>query len=271
MFTHGTTSGSLLFNLIRLSPIATPLILGAVQYETDVQRSQAAVGRLLVLAAIVLVWSMAESALMLWHRAKQSRSGPSGGYGFVTLLLGVVLLGLLSILRARSSQSLFLLTLAMLSVRGMSRAGWEQGRLRVAFGGAVVGGTLLTLLSLFAFSPDPNWQRLVFSISIGCAVTSIEAAWFGGTVSANRQPRWFLPLYRIVLFAGPVIVATMALAGQLPIQYSAVYLLVPLAARIASLLSQGGTNLTSCYRGAAGVYLGFVGIMLACVGYLNAR
>jgi hypothetical protein len=271
MFTHGTTSGSLLFNCIRLSPIASPLILGALQYEPDIQRSQAAVGRLLVLAAIVLVWSMAESALMLWHRAKLSRSGPSGGYGFVTLLLGVVLLGLLSIFRARSSQSLFLLTLAMLSVRGMSRAGWEQGRSQVAFGGAVVGGILLTLLSLLALSPDLNWQRCVFSIALGCAVASVEVAWFGLTVSPHGQPRWVLPVYRIVLFAGPVIVATMALAGQLPIQYSAVYLLVPLAARITSRLSRGDTHLSSCYRAAAGVYLGFVGIMLACLGYLNAR
>jgi FtsH-binding integral membrane protein len=154
MFKQGTTSGTLLFNLIRLSPLATSIMLGAFSAPTDLESSQAALGRLLVLSVIIIVWSMAESTVMLWHRAKQRQSESSRGYGFVTVLMGIALLALLNVFRARTSQSLFLLTLAMISVRGMSRAGWEQGRPRVAFGAAIAGATLLSVLSFFAVSPE---------------------------------------------------------------------------------------------------------------------
>ncbi len=246
-------------------------MLGALLAITDIERSETAVGLLLVLAAVVIVWSMAESVLMLWHRSKQKGAAASRGYGFVTVLLGIVLLGLLNIFRARSSQSLFLITLAMLSIRGMSRAGWEQGRPRVAFAGSILGATLLALLSFFAISPEIYWQRIVFSTAMGCAVASVEAAWFGDALAHSKETRWALPLYRIMLLAGPVIVATMALAGYLPSHYAAVYLLVPFAARVVKRASEGGINLTSCYRDAAGVYVGFMGIILGCLFYMASR
>jgi hypothetical protein len=214
---------------------------------------------------------MAESSIMLWHRAKQRQAESSRGYGFVTLLLGIVLLGLLNIFRARSSQSLFLLTLAMISVRGMSRAGWEQGRPRVAFTAAIAGAILLTLLAFFAVSPDFYWEKIAFATAIGCAAASVEATWFGDALRASTETRWALPLYRLVLLAGPVIVATMALAGYLPRCYTAVYILVPFAARVITRASGSGINLTSCYRATAGVYAGFMGIITACLLYMAPR
>lgn len=271
MFKHGTPSGGLLFNAIRLSPLATPLMLGALSSPADIESSQEALGRLLVLSVIVIVWSMAESSVMLWHRAKHRQSESSRGYGFVTLLLGIVLLGLLSIFRARSSQSLFLLTLAMISMRGMSRAGWEQGRPRVAFGAAISGATLLTLLAFFAVSPDFYWEKIAFATAIGCAAASVEATWFGDALKAPTESRWALPLYRLVLLAGPVVVATMALAGYLPRCYTAVYVLVPFAARIIKQASGSGVILTSCYPATAGVYAGFIGIIVGCLLYMAPR
>jgi hypothetical protein len=271
MFKPGTTSGALLFHVIRLSPLATPLMLGALSTLTDIENSQEALGRLLVLSVIVIVWGMAESSIMLWHRAKQRQAESSRGYGFVTLLLGIVLLGLLNIFRARSSQSLFLLTLAMISVRGMSRAGWEQGRPRVAFTAAIAGAILLTLLAFFAVSPDFYWEKIAFATAIGCAAASVEATWFGDALRASTETRWALPLYRLVLLAGPVIVATMALAGYLPRCYTAVYILVPFAARVITRASGSGINLTSCYRATAGVYAGFMGIITACLLYMAPR
>ncbi len=271
MLKHGTASGALLFNLIRLSPLATSVMLGALSAPSDIEGSQAALHRLLVLSVIVLVWSMAESTVMLWHRAKQRQTGSARGYGFVTLLVGIVLLGLLNIFRARTSQSLFLLTLAMISIRGMSRAGWEQGRPRVAFGAAIAGSTLLALLSFFTVSPDFYWEKIAFATAIGCAAASVEATWFGEALKAPTEARWAVPFYRIVLLAGPVIVATMALAGYLPKHYAAVYALVPFAARIIKRASQSGINLTSCYRASAGVYMGFVGIITACLLYMASR
>lgn len=271
MFKYGTASGALLFNLIRLSPLATPIILGALSAPRDFESSQAAIGRLLVLSIVVIVWSMAESSIMLWYRAKRQQTASSRGYGFVTLLVGIVLLGLLSIFRVRTSQSLFLLTLAMISVRGMSRAGWEQGRPRVALAAAITGAMLLTLLSFFAISPEFYWEKITFAIAIGCSVASVEATWFGDALKAPSEARWALPVYRVVLLAGPVIVATMALVGSLPRYYVAVYALIPFAARIIKRASQGGVNLTSCYPATAGVYTGFVGIITACLFYMTSR
>jgi hypothetical protein len=271
MFTHGTPSGSLLFNLIRVSPLATAAMLGALSAFTDVEQSEAAIGRLLVLSVVVVVWSMAESTILLWHRVKQRGGGASRGYGFVAFLLGAALLGVLNIFRARSSQSLFLVTLAMISVRGMSRAGWEQGRPRVAFGGAIIGASLLSLLSFLTVSPDINWQKIAFSVAVGSAVAAVEAAWFGTALKQATETPWAIPLFRLVLFMGPVIVATMALAGYLPIPYGAVYILIPFAARIMKRASESGINLTSCYRATAGVYGGFVGIIIACLLYMASR
>jgi hypothetical protein len=271
MFKQGTTSGTLLFNLIRLSPLATSIMLGAFSAPTDLESSQAALGRLLVLSVIIIVWSMAESTVMLWHRAKQRQSESSRGYGFVTVLMGIALLALLNVFRARTSQSLFLLTLAMISVRGMSRAGWEQGRPRVAFGAAIAGATLLSVLSFFAVSPEFYWEKIAFAAAMGCAVASVEATWFGDALQAPANARWALPLYRITLLAGPVIVATMALAGYLPKYYAAVYALVPLAIRLVKNTSRSGINLTSYYGPTAGVYLGFMGIITACLLYMTPR
>jgi hypothetical protein len=240
-------------------------MLGALSTPTDIESSQAAVGRLVVLSVIVIVWSMGESTVLLWHHAKQQRSQSARGYGFVTVLVGIVLLGLLNIFRARSSQSLFLLTLAMISARGMSRAGWEQSRPRIGFGAGLVGAALLALLSFLAVSPDFYWEKIAFATAIGCAVASVEATWFGTTLEPPSEARWALPLFRIVLFAGPVIVATMALAGYLPTYHAAVYALIPVAARVVKQASQSGANLTSCYRTTAGLYLGFIGIMTTCL------
>lgn len=240
-------------------------MLGALSAIPDIQRSEAAVGRLLVLSVIVLVWSMAESAIILHYRGREQGGDARRGYGFVAILLGLVLLGLLNIFRARSSQGLFLITLGLLSIRGMSRAGWEQNRPRIAFAGALLGATLLALLSFLAVSPEFVGEKLVFSLAIGAAATSVEAAWFGEALQGPAETRWALPLYRIVLFAGPVIVATMALAGHLPMHYTAVYLTIPLAARtLRSTAHLGSTNLAACYRPAIRVYLGFIAIIIVC-------
>jgi hypothetical protein len=269
LFTRNSTSGAVAFELLRFAPLGTVLLIGALtQHELPREHQELIVHRLVALSALFLTWSMAEGVVMLWYRAKVSGVPTSRGYAFVGFGLGFILLLLLSAYRARVDQVVFILTLGMLSLRGMARTSWEQGRCAVGFATSVVGLALLALVSLFTASPDWHWQKGVTALAIGASVASVEVAWFATPSFVAQAARWLLPAFRVLVFSGPVLIATLALLGALPRQAVSVYLAVPLLAWLIRQTSKGGTgngaDLTKLFRATAGVCAGFLAIIAVC-------
>lgn len=269
LFTRNSTSGAVAFELLRFTPLGTVLLIGALtRHELPREHQELIIQRLLALGALFLVWSMAEGVVMLWYRAKVSGTSTSRGYAVVGFGLGFIVLLLLSAFRARVDQSVFLLTLAMLSLRGMARTSWEQGRCAVGFATSVAGLALLALASLFTASPDWHWQKGVTALAIGSSVASVEVAWFAAPPLVAHSKRWLLPAFRVLIFSGPVLIATLALLGSLPRNAVAVYLAVPLMAwlirQTTKIDANGESDLTKLFRVTAGVCAGFIAIIGMC-------
>jgi hypothetical protein len=188
----------------------------------------------------------------------------------VTILCGIVTVAILQYGRTLSSQGIFLLTLAALSLRGMSRSGWENGRPLAGFLGALTGNSLITLISLrslislLATTSTIDWQSIAVSVAIGSSVAAVEASWHASIFSKEALTRWALPLYRITLCLGPIIVATMGMTNQIPLSYALTSVVVLVATRTLNAANVRNEVPSRLIRGAGGIYLLFVAIMVVC-------
>ncbi len=262
-----STFQALLYQIIRLSPCFAFSLFGSFPTFTPQDRLTALVSGLLILTVILITWGMAESTVMLWYKAKVEKRPENRGYLVVTLLLAAGMLVLLQFFRARVEQPTFLLVLGSLSLRGMSRSAWEQNRQKLAFTTSFAGAGLLAAASFSLMRDRIPWQGGVLACAFGSMVAAVECTWFARDGLVDSVAKWQTPLFRCALFIGPLAVGTLAFLGQLPLCFAAVYLALPVAARFAKKVTERGFVARVDFQGAAGIYLLFVGIIIACRGY----
>lgn len=268
-----------LYQLARLSPVMAFPLFGTYPPYSDPEHLSLLVSRLVVLLAVLALWSMCESTFMLWYRSRVLQAQNSRGYACVAALLGLVTLGLLQIFRTRANQGLFLLLLAVLATRGMSRSGWEQGRTKIAFITSFVSGSLLGALSFLIFRESGigsehvtlfgalPWQAGCIALALGSGAAAVETTWFSANSLNDATARWQLPGFRLFLFLGPIVVATLGLSGNLPLCYVTVYLCIPLAARLVRNVNDRGFIAAADFPPTVRAYGLFLGIILACRAY----
>jgi hypothetical protein len=256
---------SFLFAAIRLSPIAAPATI-IPAFQGDPVVAELLVKQWLALLIVLVTWNMTEGSAILWMNAKRDASEKTRSYLLVTMICGAISIGFLQYLRTLSSQGIFILTLAILSVRGMSRTGWENQRPAAGFAGALVGHTLTALVSFLFIAGTLDWQSTVCAVAIGASVGAVEASWHAEAFPPSST-RWALPLFRLALCIGPVIIATMAMCNQISSLYVATVLVVIVASRILKKTRSDGIIPENLMSGAAGIYLLFLGIMAACRAY----
>jgi len=254
---------SVIYSLIRLSPIIAPTSIVTVLADNPTI-NELLVKRWLILFAILILWNMTEGAAILWMKAKSQASERAKGYLIVTILCGALTVAILQYGRTLSSQGIFLLTLATLSVRGMSRTGWENGRPLAGFVGALLGNSLLTLSSLLAITSQVDWQSAAVAIAIGSSIAAVEASWHADVFTRESLARWALPLYRITLCLGPIVVATMGMTNQIPLSYALTSIVLLIATRILNIANTRNEIPSDMVRGAGGIYLLFVTVMVVC-------
>ncbi|MEY4667439.1 MAG: hypothetical protein RL518_138 [Pseudomonadota bacterium] len=254
---------SVLFSLIRLSPIIAPATILPI-FSYDQTAIDLLVKRWLVLLAVLVFWNMTEGGAILWMKAKTHASPNARGFLLVTMLCGAATVAILQYGRTLSSQGSFLLVLAILSIRGMSRSGWEHNRPLAGFLGAIVGNSLITLVSLLCIAPSLDWQSIAVAVAIGSSVGAVEASWYSTTFSREALTRWALPLFRSTLCLGPITIATMGMTNQIPLPYALTSLALPLATRHLRQANTLNEIPSSTLRGAAGIYLLFLAIMMGC-------
>lgn len=254
---------SVLFSLIRLSPIIAPATIVPVLSDDPVA-TDLLLRRGLALFAIFVLWNMTEGSAILWMKARNQASTSAKGYLIVTMLCGILTVAVLQYGRTISSQGIFLLILATLSVRGMSRSGWENGRPLAGFLGAILGNSLITLSSLLCVAPSLHWQSVAVAIAIGSSVAAVEASWYANTFSKEALTRWALPLFRATLGLGPIIIATMSMTNQIPLSYTLTSIVLLIATRYLNRANSLNAIPSSTIRGAAGIYLLFLTIMVVC-------
>jgi hypothetical protein len=254
---------SILFSLIRLSPIVAPATLVPI-ISPDLMASDLLFKRWLTLFAIIVLWNMTEGAAILWMKARGQASERTRGFLIVTMLCGVFTVAVLQYGRTLSSQGVFILILSVLSIRGMSRSGWENERPLAGFLGAILGHSLLTLTSLLCFIPSVDWQSVAVALAIGSSVAAVEASWHAHTFSRESLTRWALPLYRTTLCLGPIIIATMGMTNQISLSYALTSIVLLIATRYLNTANSRNEIPSTTLRGAAGIYLLFVIVMAAC-------
>jgi hypothetical protein len=263
MITSRALWESVLYALIRLSPIIAPASIVTVLAE-DPTVNELLVKRWLILLAILILWNMTEGAAILWMKAKSQASERAKGYFIVTILCGALTVAILQYGRSLSSQGIFLLILATLSVRGMSRTGWENGRPLAGFVGALLGNSLLTLSSLLVITSQVDWQSAAVAIAIGSSIAAVEASWHADVFSRESLTRWALPFYRITLCLGPIVVATMGMTNQIPLSYALTSIVLLIATRTLNTANTRNEIPSHMLRGAGGIYLLFVTHMVVC-------
>lgn len=256
---------SLLYSLIRTSPIAAPATLLPV-IPSDPLLADLYIKQLLIFLILLITWNMTEGSMILWMRAKSEKSDSAKGLTIVTILCAIMALGMLQFFRNYTTRGIFIVLLVTLSLRGMSRSAWENGRPLVGFVGAIAGNSLLTLTAIMSVTNSFDWQSAVCAIAIGTSIAAVEASWYTDTFTAVGRAKWPLPLYRVSLVLGPVIISTMGMANQLQQSYI-LTLLVALAANRLLQKSETDTIPRGTLRGAGGVYLLFLAVMAACKAY----
>ena len=215
---------------------------------------------------VVVTWNMTEGAIILWMNAKREANDKTRSYLLVAIILGALSIGFLQYLRTLSSQGVFILTLTTLSIRGMSRTGWENQRPAAGLVGAIVGHTFLTLISFLFITQRLDWQSMTCALAIGTSIGAIEASW--NSISFNpSSAKWALPFFRLALCAGPVIIATMGMSNQIPRTYVLTVLVVVLATKTLKKTRTTQKIPDTLTRGPAGIYLAFLGIMTLCKAY----
>lgn len=212
------------------------------------------------------LWSMAEGVFMLWARERSAGSENSRGYAAVGLILALIVLIVLQAFRAQATQGSFILLLAILSIRGMSRGSWEQGRQILAVILSPLAHSLAALLSFLLVIGSVSWQSAVISIAIGVFTAAIEESWYAAKIS-RELPTWVVPAYRACLLIPPFLIGSLSLFQQLPKSYISAFLVAFLASRFIRGISSIA-DLQSCrFSTVAGIYILFIGILLAARTY----
>lgn len=258
---------SLSFSLVRIAPALVSLAV--MHLPSDEVTAARYIEQILSLASTLLAWNLAEGTFAVYLRAKEELAPSARGYLFSTFIFGFLVLALLGVFRSCSTQGLFMLLLAVLSLRGMSRVSWDQSRLRVAMGTTVAAHSLLALLSFLCASDQILWQMAVFALGIGLATTSVELAWHSEALSASAPARIAAPLFRVSLIGGPLAVASLAFTGYLPFSFSLVYVAILPALKLLGALRRSGEPLPSKFRPTVAIYAAFVAIVVACHAYAS--
>lgn len=268
MLQRTSLPGSIVFHASRLLPCIASFFVGGAVLPATPEAANAILGAAILLVLTVGVWSLAEGTVLLWHRAKLAGKREHRGYAVVIYLIGMVFLVLLQLFRTRSSSTQFLLLLFSCAVRGMARASWDQHRPYIAFPASLIANTLLGVLSFEVFGSDIHWQTIIYALAFGAAASSVEAAWYeevwyGETWLTEDGSRWLRSAFRVLVVAGPVLIASLAFARQLPTVYVCTYLALPWALKNARKTVQSNAG-NALFSPVAGVYLIFMAIMLGC-------
>lgn len=256
---------SLVYLLLRFTPaVAALAVIEFSQLSPD--DLSLVINRLCRLVAVLAGWNIAEGVCMLWVRERNAGSPRSRGYGLVTIIAAGLVLLMLQLFRVQSSRTDFLILLSALSLRGMSRGGWDQGRPQISVFTSLAAHTLTAALSFLLSLGALPWPTLVIAASFGTLVGGVEAAWNGGSF-AGRTYAWLLPVRRLSFMVGPLAVTTLTLLGFLPPLFLAMCALVVANARVVRTFSiqrlTSGTEVSV----SAGMYLAFLVIMGICRAY----
>lgn len=259
---------SLVYHLLRITPLAAAALvlqLGTLSQDAAIRSAE------LLIAAVVilLLWNLAEGALILWYRASREKSDKTRGYGIVAVLLSLVTLFVLPLYRAKCSQTAFVMLLTVLALRGVARSAWEQDKAQTALPAIWTSHSLLAALSFLTFTDSLEWQALVVSASVGAALTACEVAWNRRCFSDLTHSRFMLPILRVLLFFGPISLATLALMGQLNKLYGLVLVSLVWSQRAARTMTNARSVAGLRFPPAAGFYALFVGIIAGCTFYLR--
>jgi hypothetical protein len=223
--------------------------------------------RIFVLLAILALWNMSEGAFILYYREARAKSEKARGFGVVTLALAALTLLTLPLLRTKVSQPVFVIALAALALRGVARSWWEQDKALPATAATWFGHSLLALLS-FALIQEPIlWQSVVVSFALGSALTPADMAWHKSSLLEAPHHRQLSAALRVLLFSGPVCLATLALAGHLPQRYLAIWITLFIAHKIANGASSSGALDQLSFRGATLFYAAVLGTLYLCNAY----
>jgi hypothetical protein len=265
MTTHRGFFPSLLYAVLRLTPAAASLLVLDLSSLAPEEFSLQ-VNRVLRLLVVLLVWSMTEGVSMLWIREKNLKSPNARGYGAVTLIGAFVVLAFLQVFRSQSSQNQFLLLLTALGLRGMTRAGWEQGRPHLAIITAILAHSLVAGLSFLLALGDIPWPALIVSTALGTLLGAVEATWNGSSFQSVTRP-WIMPLHRVTLIYGPVAIGMLSLVSALPRAYAVVIALLIPGLRLVRAIASEQTISAHRFLLVAGLYSAFMAIMAACRAY----
>lgn len=282
-----------LYQLIRLSPIGAFLLFGTFPSWIDATQIEAPVTATIVAVVILALWGMAESMVLLWLRTKplNTEAKPSDaalrksrGYVIVTIIIALSLLPFLRIFRGRVTEVVFVSLFIALSLRGLSRSAFAQGKLPLAAITTFLSATLLALMSFGIFRPSEGilfaWQAVLIGIAFGGALLATELSWHLPNAiqyppQATTLGKWWPPIFRLAVFSPPVIIATLAFLGQLPLAYSFLYLTVPLGHRAVQAFTQTATTdisehtIDALTRHTILAVAGLLCGCLLCKGYSN--
>lgn len=250
---------SFTFSLIRLSPVVAPAVI-VPAIPQDPLAAELFFKQVLSLLAVLITWNMTEGGAILWIKAKNEANDKTRSYLLVTMICAMISIGFLQYLRTLTSQGTFILTLGALSLRGMARSGWENRRPAAGYAGAIVGNLLITLVSFLFIAPALDWQSAVCAFAVGFSISSVEASWHSESFSTESN-RWALPLFRLSLCTGPVMIATMGMSNQLPQTYLLSVLVILAASRVLKKTKTTPAIPADFACGAAGIYIAFLTIM----------
>jgi uncharacterized membrane protein YfcA len=210
-----------------------------------------------------MLWGLVEGLSMLWIKKRNAASADARGYGAVTIIGALLVLGILQAFRSQVSQNHFLLLLTVLALRGMSRSGWEQERPHISLITSILAHSLLAALSLMLALNSLPWPTLIIASSVGSLLGAVEASWYGSAFKGSGQ-KWIEPVHRLSLVVAPLAMTTLALLHALPPLYALCFTLTPLAARTARRSSFSSLLTSSELNTIAGTYLVFMAIMAVC-------
>lgn len=256
-----------LYALLRISPLFAPLTIVPI-FRGDPLLATLQLQITLIASVLVISWNMTEGSMILYLRAKATKSAQTNGYLIATLICGALMLLMLQYFRSYVSQPVFLTALAALSFRGMSRSGWENERPAVALAAAIAGHTLLALVTFLVILPVLDWQSVTVSLAFGLAAGAVEGSWNSGVFASAPPSKLSLPLYRFAVCGGPILTVTMTLARQLAPYYLASAVALIFARRVVVRATSSSTPPASLLRGAAGVYLLFLSIISVCMVFI---
>lgn len=253
-----------LFVLLRFTPVVTALTIITGTSSLAPEGIHQITDLLIRLTLVLVAWSMSEGALMLWIRERNAGSPSAPGYGVVSGFFALLVLLSLLIFRAASTQGMFLLLLGALSLRGATRAGWEQGRPLTAVCTCLAAHSAVAALSfLIVLDNHLPWEGVAISLAVGSLMGAVETTWYADALVGVRVG-WLLPLYRLSLALAPILIGTLALAGRLPKVYLVIYLLFAVITRTLRAISLDGRITPRLFGSVAITYLLCLSILSVC-------